>query len=132
MPKVAIILRLLSDICFKYSTFNQAAFFNLIRIKVLLTKKSENNPSPKTKNPEKSCKNPSATSPPNIEARIAVIVNLTRLQKIAIGAAEKNIIHFLELEQNVYQDKIELIANMVVRDRRPEQASTTSRVVVAK
>ncbi len=82
--------------------------------------------------PENSCKKPCAISPPYFEARNAVKVNLIMLSRTAIGAAVININHFFCIEQIVNQAITALKANIVVRDRRPEQASTTSSVVWAR
>ena len=94
--------------------------------------KSITSPNAKVTKPENSCKNPWAKSPPYIEARNAVKVSLTMFNRIAIGAAVRNIIHFLCVEQVANQAITALRANMVVRERRPEQASITSRVVWAR
>jgi len=79
--------------------------------------------------PENSCKNPCATLPPYIEARIAVKVSLIILHRIAIGAAAINNSHFFGVEQVANHAITVLKANIVVKERRPEQASTTSRLV---
>ena len=59
-------------------------------------------------------------------------VSLIMFSRTAIGAAVINIIHFLCVEQVANQAITALRANIVVRERRPEQASTTSRVVWAR
>ena len=89
-------------------------------------------PSRKTTIPENSWRNPWAASAPILVAINAVAVSLTILAKIAIGAADtKRIIFFLagNVDRNA---NAPLRANMVTRERRPEQAATTSRVVCAR
>ena len=103
-----------------------------MNFKILLAPKSIISPSEKKTKPENSCKNPWAALLPYFEAKIAVIVNLSIFSRIAIGHAEIKIIHFFRVEQDENQAIKVLSANIVVRERRPEHASTISRVVSAK
>ena len=73
-----------------------------------------------------------AISGPKCWARIAVAISLTIFRNIAIGIAERKRSHFLGKECVEMMEKAALSAKSDVRDRMPEHASTTWRLVLLK
>ena len=82
--------------------------------------------------PDISWRNPWAVSGPIHAARAPVIVSRITLTATAMGIAEKKSIHFLKLLKGARNANTPVRARRDVKDLIPEQASTTSREVLAR